>query len=371
MRGLTLTLMLLLMLVTASYAQEQPEVEVLKLGIIHTNDTHGHLLPYRANSEDGWSGVARRRVAIQRARADTDYYWLVLDAGDVFQGTPISNLLTGFLDFECMNQMGYDAMSLGNHEFDFGYELLRGRITDANFHVLSANIIDRERGQPVAEPYCILRRGDYRIGIIGLTTETLLTETHPSIGKSVGARPATPVCKSLAGYLRSIGCDVVIALAHQGYNRDMNMAGAVPELDVIVGGHTHTFLDEPDVSGTWCHPGRPVWENFGAGSRPSVRPTIPKRVSRWSTCRMSTCRSIRRSRRTTAWWRSSGITSSASRRRWARWSAAPSTTSRSTTCAWRRTRWRTSSATRCAGPRRATWCCSTAAISARRWRRAR
>lgn len=246
-RILPLLLALLLVLLTSAYAQDQPNVEVLKLGIIHTNDTHGHLLPYRANGQDDWSGVARRRVAIQRARADTDYYWLVLDAGDVFQGTPISNMLTGFLDFECMNQMGYDAMCLGNHEFDFGYELLRGRITDANFHVLSANVIDRERGQPVAEPYCILRRGDYRIGIIGLTTETLLTETHPSIAKSVIAQPATPVCKSLAGYLRSIGCDIVIALDHQGYNRDLNMAEAVPDLDVVVGGHTHTFLDEPTM----------------------------------------------------------------------------------------------------------------------------
>ncbi len=237
----------LLLAPTWVLAEKEPELEVLRLGIVHTNDHHGLLLPFRANHEDGWGGVARRRVAIQRARADTNYYWLVLDAGDVFQGTPISNMLTGFLDLECMNQMGYDAMCLGNHEFDFGYELLRGRMTDVNFPMLCANIIDKERGRPVAEPYRIIRRGDYRIGVIGLTTETLLTETHPSISQSVAAHPALPVARSLARYLRSIGCDIIIALTHQGYPRDLAMAKAVPELDVVVGGHTHTYLDEPTL----------------------------------------------------------------------------------------------------------------------------
>lgn len=219
--------------------------EELKLGICHTNDTHGHMLPFRAHGEEGWGGVAKRRVAIQRARSDTGYYWLVLDAGDVFQGTPLSNMLTGFLDLECMNQMGYDAMCLGNHEFDFGFELIRSRMLDVNFNMLCANVIDRERGTSVGKPYVILRRGDYRIGVIGLTTETLVYETHPRVKDSVIVFPAIPVAKSLAGYLRSTGCDIVIALTHEGYNRDLALAEAVPELDVVVGGHTHTVLDEP------------------------------------------------------------------------------------------------------------------------------
>ncbi len=228
---------------------EQPDVEVLKLGIMHTNDTHGHLLPFRSHGENDWGGVARRRVAIQRERADTNYYWLVLDAGDVFQGTPISNMLRGFLDLECMNQMGYDAMCLGNHEFDFGYELLLSRLSDVNFHVLCANVVDRERGRPFTDPYCIIRRGDYRIGIIGLTTETLIFETHPSIAEHVDVHPTLPIARSLARYLREIGCDIVIALGHQGYNRDLKLAEAVPEIDVIVGGHTHTVLDVPTKVG--------------------------------------------------------------------------------------------------------------------------
>ncbi len=252
MHRISFTLALLFVLLTltsAPLAQDNNQVETLKLGIIHTNDTHGKLLPFYANGENGWGGVAKRRVAIQRARSDTDYYWLVLHAGDAFQGSPISNLLTGFLDIECMNQMGYDAMCLGNHEFDFGYDLLRSRFTDANFAIVCANVIDRERGVPVAPPYKILRRGDYRIGIIGLTTETLLTETHPTIDKYVDAVPAIPVASNMAKYLRSIGCDIVIALTHQGYKRDLAMAEAVPELDLVVGGHTHTDLTEPTVVG--------------------------------------------------------------------------------------------------------------------------
>ncbi|MEZ5337358.1 MAG: bifunctional UDP-sugar hydrolase/5'-nucleotidase [bacterium] len=236
---LILGLLAALALIGSSAAEE------LRLGIVNSNDSHGHILPFRHNGEEGWGGMARRRVAIQTARADTDYYWMVLDAGDVFQGTPMSNLLTGFLDIECMNQMGYDAMCLGNHEFDFGYDLIRGRMPDANFPMLCCNVIDRERGVPVSEPYHIFRRGDYRIGVIGLTTETLLGETNPRVADSVTVHDPVPIVRALAQYMRSIGVDIVIAVGHQGYGRDLAMAEAVPELDVIVGGHTHTKLDEP------------------------------------------------------------------------------------------------------------------------------
>ncbi len=245
-------------------ADEPAAPEQLLLGIVHTNDTHGHMLPYRANGVDDWSGVARRRVAIQRARSDTSYYWLALDAGDVFQGTPISNLLTGFLDLECMNQMGYDAMCLGNHEFDFSYDLIRSRMQDVNFPMLCCNVIDKERGVPVTQPYVILRRGDYRIGVIGVTSETLLGETHPKVKDYVDVYPPTPIVQSLARYLRGIGCDIIIALCHEGYNRDLALAEAVPELDVVVGGHSHTFLDEPTLVGDVIVTQNGQWaENLG------------------------------------------------------------------------------------------------------------
>lgn len=240
MRRLIAVFIALLLLLTSAASAEE-----LKLGILHVNDTHGHLLPFGINHEDGWAGFARLRVAIQRQRADTSYQWLTLHAGDAFQGTPLSILLTGFLDIECLNQMGFDAMCLGNHEFDFGYELIRSRLSDANFAMLSANVIDRERGTPVAPPYVILHRGNYRIGVIGLTTETLALETNPKVADRIVAYPAIPVARQLAGYLRSVGCDVVVVLAHEGYDRDLELAQQAPEIDVIVGGHSHTFLDKP------------------------------------------------------------------------------------------------------------------------------
>lgn len=260
----TILILLTACLYLLTAAPAMAETETLKLGILHTNDTHGHLLPYYANGEPDWSGVARRRVEIQRQRADTDYYWLLLDAGDVFQGTPISNMLTGYLDLECMNQMGYDAMCLGNHEFDFGYDLIRSRLLDVNFSVLSCNVIDKERGTPVAEPYRIFRRGDYRIGVIGLTTETLIYETHPRIADYVNVYQPAMIVKSLATYLREIGCDVIVVLGHQGYNRDIALAELAPEVDVIVGGHSHTFLDEPTLVGDVVVTQNGQWaENLG------------------------------------------------------------------------------------------------------------
>src|SRR5690606_18673666 len=125
-----------------------------------------------------------------------------------------------------------------------GYELLLGRIKDVNFPVLCCNVTDKETGRPIAEPYTILERGGYRIGVIGATTETLTGETHPLIANYVDVHPATPVVRNLAQYLRGIDCDIVIALTHQGYPRDLELAEAVPELDVIIGGHTHTKLYE-------------------------------------------------------------------------------------------------------------------------------
>jgi 2',3'-cyclic-nucleotide 2'-phosphodiesterase (5'-nucleotidase family) len=117
-------------------------------------------------------------------------------------------------------------------------------MADVNFPLLCANVVDRERGLPVASPFVILRRGSYRIGAIGVTTETLPGETHPKVRDYVLTFPG-PIVKGLAQYLRGVGCDLVVALTHEGYQRDLDLARAVPELDVIVGGHSHTRLDEP------------------------------------------------------------------------------------------------------------------------------
>jgi 2',3'-cyclic-nucleotide 2'-phosphodiesterase (5'-nucleotidase family) len=219
--------------------------EELKLGVLYVNDTHGHLLPFRIHGESDWGGYARLHAAIQRQRADDGYFWLTLHAGDAFQGTPLSNMFKGLLDIECLNQTGCDAMCLGNHEFDFGYANLCEQMASARFPVLCANAYDRQRGTPVATPYVILERGGYKIGIIGLVTETLVLETDPRIAERVEVYQVLPVARQLAGYLRSTGCDVVVVLSHQGFTHDVELARLVPEVDIIVGGHSHTILDAP------------------------------------------------------------------------------------------------------------------------------
>lgn len=245
--------------------------EELKLGLLHVNDTHGHLLPFRLYSEDGWGGFARLSRALTRQRADDSYLWLTLHAGDVFQtaplaagpagvfdqawlrllgfdglwGTPLSDSFSGTLDLECMRQMRFDALCLGNHEFDFGYDLLRRHIADTGFAVLCGNVFDNATGAPVAAPSVILQRGAYRIGILGLTTEALVDETTAAIADRVTVQPAIPAARELARELRRQGCAVVIALTHQGFERDVELARSVPELDVVVGGHSHTFLEQP------------------------------------------------------------------------------------------------------------------------------
>jgi 2',3'-cyclic-nucleotide 2'-phosphodiesterase (5'-nucleotidase family) len=245
--------------------------EELKLGILHVNDTHGHLLPFHRLREDGWGGFARLSLALERQRADTGYYWLTLHAGDAFQaapltaqlskyldatrmnavglgalwGAPLSNTLAGSVDLECMNAMGFDAMCLGNHEFDFGYELLRERLAGAKFPILSANVLDRETGAPLALPYVILHRGSYGIGVIGLTTESLVAETSPQIAQRVLVNRALPAAEKLAQYLRGAGCSVVIVLSHEGIEQDLELARQISDVDVVVGGHSHTFLAQP------------------------------------------------------------------------------------------------------------------------------
>src|SRR5512141_1309598 len=108
---------LLLAACLSSPVAAEAQGQELKLGVLHVNDTHGHLLPFKLNGEAGWGGFPRLKAMLERERADGDYAWITLHAGDLLQGTPLSNLLTGAVDFECLSRMGFDAMCLGNHEF--------------------------------------------------------------------------------------------------------------------------------------------------------------------------------------------------------------------------------------------------------------
>ena len=219
--------------------------EELRLGIIHTNDLHGCLAPFEVEGAALMGGFARCAAAIKSARSDGSYNWLVLDAGDASEGTPYSELTRGMSAFNCMNAMGYDAMCLGNCEFDYGFPHVLEYAETADFPLLCANISFPFVGKRPIPPFAVFERGGYRIGVIGLLRETVSQNMYYRLGNQIGTYPVIPSATDLARYLRGVGCDIVIALTHQGYDHDLELANAVPELDVIVGGHSHTTLAEP------------------------------------------------------------------------------------------------------------------------------
>ncbi|MFM2404503.1 MAG: bifunctional UDP-sugar hydrolase/5-nucleotidase [Pseudomonadota bacterium] len=218
----------------------------LKLTVLHTNDHHGR---FWANA-DGEYGLAARKTLIDQVRAEVAAaggQLLLLDGGDVNTGVPESDLQQAEPDFKGMAAIGYDAMAVGNHEFDKPPAVLQRQRQWAGFPLLSANIRDAASGQRVFEPYRIFERGGRRIAVIGLTTDDTPRLVMPA--NVAGLRFSRPAdeARSLVGELRG-QVDMVIAATHMGHYvdgkagvnapGDVELARAVPGLDLIVGGHS-------------------------------------------------------------------------------------------------------------------------------------
>ncbi|MEK8127846.1 choice-of-anchor I family protein [Paenibacillus filicis] len=239
------------------YGQAQANVTVSgpwKLTVMHTNDTHAHL-----------ADVARRTTLVKQVRQEAGNS-LLLDAGDVFSGDLYFTKWKGQADLAFMNLMGYDAMTFGNHEFDQGTQTLADFISQAKFPLLSSNIdfsadskispllrkptvIDTQKPKSTANsgvyPYIVMDVNGKKVAVFGLTTED--TKETSSPGKDVLFNPAAESAAKTVQAIKGEGIQIIIALSHLGYNRDRELAAAVPGIDVIVGGHTHTKLDEPVV----------------------------------------------------------------------------------------------------------------------------
>jgi 5'-nucleotidase len=214
------------------------------LVILHTNDTHGHIKPFPYEDQGIVGGCAKRLAFFNEKRKVKGINLLILDAGDAFQGTPLSGMFQGFVDVQMMNHLGYDAMALGNHEFDYGQSVLLQRIGQAKFPVLSANIIVDKTGRPFTDPFTIVERGGHKIAIVGLSTPDTPTTTHPRNVEGLTFLDPIEVAKVLVPTLLGKS-DVVIALTHLGVDGDIKLANAVPGISVIVGGHSHTDLRVP------------------------------------------------------------------------------------------------------------------------------
>lgn len=225
-----------------------------RLVILHTNDTHSRMDPFPMDGgrNEGLAGVARRKTLIDRIRAEHRNV-LLLDSGDVFQGTPYFNVFKGEVELKAMHAMDYDVATLGNHDFDNGVNGLVDMLHHApRLQWVCANYdVSASRLEEHVEPHVILERGGIRIGIFGLGIAfdgLVLPDLHEGVSYSDPILAA----RRQADALRERGCDLVVCLSHLGhrYERedrpdDVSLAAEAPGIDVILGGHTHTFLDAP------------------------------------------------------------------------------------------------------------------------------
>jgi 5'-nucleotidase/UDP-sugar diphosphatase len=201
---------------------------VTHIVIMHTNDLHGQLLP-----RDGWGGIAEIARIIRGVNPD-----LVLDAGDISTGTFLADEFKGAPTIQAMNKIGYEAGTIGNHEFDYGEDALRLRLREAKFPALSANL-----QTPVSEikKYTIVSARGIRFGLIGLTTEDLKTKSHPNKVAGVTVFDTVKTLEQLLPEVRSKS-DFIIAMVHLEDDEEKRVASAFPEIRLIVGGHNHDAL---------------------------------------------------------------------------------------------------------------------------------
>jgi len=242
MKSTWLILTLILSVTFSAFAQK-------KIVILHTNDTHSRIepLPETDRYAAGKGGVERRINYIGQAREEHDNL-LLFDAGDFLQGTPYFNLFKGEVEIEAMNMMGYDAVTLGNHEFDYGLELLEKVVRRATFPIVSSNYdFSQTALSGLIEPYLILKRGGLKIGVIGIG---IRPEGLVSSENYKGMRYLDPVqtANRVAAQLRrEHKCDIIICLSHLGYDPDTRLAESTRNIDLIIGGHSHTFMKQPDI----------------------------------------------------------------------------------------------------------------------------
>lgn len=218
--------------------------------ILHTNDTHSQIEPY-ITSKDTLGGVLRREQAIYEVRRQSKGPVFLFDAGDFSQGTPYFNLFGGDVEIEMMNIMGYDAATLGNHEFDNGLDSLAAKLKKAKFTVVCANY--KFPGCPeletIVKDWIIIERQGVRIGVFGLSPN-MDGLTFTSTVERMEYLDPVEVSKTMVSMLQEKRCDLIVCLSHLGYDPepgrpmcDPILASQVSGIDLIISGHTHIEKD--------------------------------------------------------------------------------------------------------------------------------
>jgi 5'-nucleotidase len=227
--------------------------DLIKLTILHTNDVHSHIDPFPDNDPKypGLGGAVQRAAVIRKIRAEEKNV-LLFDVGDIFQGTPYFNLYGGELEFKLMTMMQYDASTIGNHDFDNGLDGLVKQLPHAGFPFINCNYDFSDtvmNGKTI--PHKIFEKQGIKVGVFGIGIELQGLVDKRMYGDT---RYLDPVEKSAAAayYLKvEEKCDLVICLSHLGYKyeskkiSDVEMAKQSKNIDLILGAHTHTFLDQP------------------------------------------------------------------------------------------------------------------------------
>lgn len=227
-----------------------------KLTVLHTNDVHSRLdaFPMDGGLNQGLGGVAARAEIIEKIRKEEEHV-LLLDAGDMFQGTPYFNFYKGEPEIKAMSLMKYDATTIGNHEFDAGLENLATQLTNnATFPMLVANY--DFTGTPMEykyQPYAIFKKGKIKIGVFGLGIEMAGLVSETLSGNTKYLDPVVKGNEMAYTLKKEKNCDLVICLSHLGNTytdnkvSDKRLAMETENIDLIIGGHTHTFLPAPIV----------------------------------------------------------------------------------------------------------------------------
>ena len=224
-----------------------------KLVILHTNDTHSQIEVVRSGKGIGKGGVHQRAEFFAKIKAENENV-LILDAGDYNQGTPYFTVFKGDLEVQVMNELGYEVVTLGNHEFDNGLDELARRLRNAKYTTVCANYDFTDTPlKDIIKPYVVIERGGLKIGIFGITTDLKTLVAKQNI-KGMVYEDAYEVTDATALKLRNeLGCDLVIALTHIGYSgypnqlSDINLAQKTENVDIIIGGHSHTFLKSEKI----------------------------------------------------------------------------------------------------------------------------
>ena len=232
--------------------------KIKQITILHTNDVHSHIDPFPNDDprNPNRGGVARRASLIESIRKENPNV-LLLDAGDIFQGTPYFNYYGGELEFKLMSRMNYDLATIGNHDFDNGVDGLTAQMPHASFEFVSANYDFKNTSMDgFVKPFKIFHIDGLKIGVFGLgiALEGLVDK---KMYKETIYNDPIEITQDMVRILKKENkCDLIICLSHLGYKyekqdankiSDLKLASLTKDIDLIIGGHTHTFLDKPTI----------------------------------------------------------------------------------------------------------------------------